>query len=81
MQIQLLLCLALYGILYIFSGYYIFLRDIIYFSDLDARQIRQIFDDGCEVVPAWQPFYCILRQDLKTLTCHRSEEVSYISYI
>ena len=51
---------------------------IILISDVEGENVQHYLTDGRKAVPVFEPFFCILRQDLKTFTCHRSEEVMRI---
>ncbi|XP_053381615.1 ras GTPase-activating protein nGAP-like isoform X5 [Mercenaria mercenaria] len=42
--------------------------------DVHGDSIQRHLTDGRVPQPKFEPFFCVLRQDLKTLQCHRSEE-------
>ncbi|KAL4218592.1 hypothetical protein ACF0H5_021182 [Mactra antiquata] len=41
-----------------------------------GESIQCYMTEGRSPYPIFEPFYCVLRQDLKTLQCHRSEEMT-----
>ena len=46
-----------------------------YFADLDAYQEDTAFENGCTPAPFWEPYFCVLLQDVRRLSHSLSEKV------
>lgn len=50
-------------------------RRILSLADVEDADVDRYLTAGRHPEPVFKPFFCVLRQDLKTLQCCRTEQV------